>query len=85
MKFYAIATTQANTSVRINFDDMDKQPQSRFQAEQIAQAYCKKNDLTYEDAVCVDGTQKQGSTLTKFAKYRKQNGGKNPTSYSKAL
>lgn len=84
-KFYAVAEGKNNQSLRINFDNLDKQPQNRFEAEQIAIDYGKKQGLHNVNTYIAKGTQKQGSTLTKFFKYRKKNNGKNPKDFHKFL
>lgn len=83
-KFYALATNENGKTVPVHFEDNDKQPEYLFQAEAIAKSKCKENNLTFVKAYIVQGTQKQGSTMTKFKKTRTKTGN-NGKYFAKAL
>lgn len=65
--FYATAVNKNGVHVVI-----DNLPKIRHKAVKAAETYAKKNDLTL-DGVYIDRTkQRQGNTLTKFSKARRQ-------------
>jgi hypothetical protein len=84
--YYALATTKDNKSVRIGFEDMgENQPKTRFEAEKITKEYCKKKGLLYQDTRPNQHLVKEGSTMTKFAKQRKQRGYHDKKAFQSAL
>jgi hypothetical protein len=80
-KFYGIGYENEKGTMR----RIPIQSEKRNHAETEAIEYCKLNNMRFDKVYPNKNKQRQGNSVTKFARYRKQNQGKNPPEYFSAL
>lgn len=82
-KFYALAAQ--NNKEENKLQVIDLQSEIRYDAELEAIEISRERGLILESVHVVQGTQKQPNCITKFARSRKRNNGKNPPAYFSSI
>jgi hypothetical protein len=78
--YYGLAYGKRDKLVRVPIESTN-----RLDARIEAEEYCKQNGFRFDGVHRVQGTGKEGATLTKFAAYRKQHPNRHHPHYSKTL